>query len=157
MSVIIRLISVPAEIFEAGCRKDILMDSESTVAKMVAAVPATALTLAFAPTAVKLAGSSTNMNPLNGIECSHVKSKNMVLLPPASSVPSVIVELVILPGTRTTCGMQKSGARHTAVEMRKINIFDNLLVIRNTASYFARRSFIVANAVVKTIRILTLL
>lgn len=102
MSLTTRLMRVPAEIFEAGSPRDILIDEETTVAKMVAFVPATALTLTFPSTAVKLAGSSTCTNPSNRMVCSHVKFNSMVLLAPASYVLSVIVELVILPGTRTT-------------------------------------------------------
>lgn len=102
MSVTIRLMRVPAEIFEAGSPRDILIEEEATVAKMVDFVPATALTLAFPSTAVKLAGSSTFTNPSNGMVCSHVKFNSMVLLAPASDVLSVIVKLGILPGTRTT-------------------------------------------------------
>lgn len=105
MSLITRLIGVPAEIFEAGSSRDIFMDKESTVAKIFAVVPAAALILVFASTAVKLVGNSMCMKPLDGIECSQVKFKSMVLVPPASTVLSEIVELVIRPGTRTTCGI----------------------------------------------------
>lgn len=104
---IIRLMSVPAEIFEASCSMDILMDEEVTVAKMVAVVPATALTLAFPSAVVKRTGRSTYTNPSNGIVCSHEKFNNIVLLAPASNVLIVIVEFIILPGTRITCGIKK--------------------------------------------------
>lgn len=119
MSMIIRLMDVPAEIFEVSSFSDIFMDEEATVAKMVALVPATALTLAFPSAALKLAGSSMYTNPSNGIVCSHVKFNSIVLVAPASNVLSVIVELVILPGTRTTCGIKKSHTRHTAVQWRE--------------------------------------